>query len=468
MDGHRSLPEPEPEEPEASGPPTIELRINAIEAAVAAGLAPPPAPVPEPSPPSERDVTGAYELPAWTDPPTGQIPRVLLEDPDAFDINEPLLRKPTWRSQRDGWSDAEFDLSLLAAAEDEPVAAEIAGRVLPEEAPFGFAELDEPTPTPAGDVDDRGDEAAWTELFDASADRRRRHAAHRVRRSAPARRPPVDTRGSAPRNGLVATATGCALGLVAILCFLGGPAPADGLVAAFGAVAAGEFFAVLQRNGYRPATAVGLAAVLGCIIGGYLDGPVAIAVAVGLAFIATGAWFLRSAASEEPVVDAAVTLLVVCWVGVLGGFAALLLAPASHPHGHGIALVFGVAACTVGHDVGAYVVGSRLGRHKIAPRVSPGKSVEGLIGGTVVDFAVALGIVAHFHPLSLGTAAAIAVVVAVMAPLGDLIESAVKRDLGVKDMGRLLPAHGGVFDRVDAMLVVMPVAYLLFRIANVS
>ena len=110
----------------------------------------------------------------------------------------------------------------------------------------------------------------------------------------------------------------------------------------------------------------------------------------------------------------------------------------------------------------------RSASHRIAPRVSPGKTVEGVIGGTVLDLVVALTVVSRFHPFSIGTATVLGVIVAVFAPLGDLIESMVKRELGVKDMGSLLPAHGGVFDRVDAMLVAMPLAYLLFRIAHVA
>jgi phosphatidate cytidylyltransferase len=468
-----------------SGPPTIEFRIDAVEAAVAAGLV---APSPPPAqPPSEIPTTGGFELPDWADPPTGQIPRVLLDDPDAIDINEPIVRKPTWRA-RDEWHEDDFDLSHLAADEDEPE-TEIAGRIIPEESPFGFAELDEPTDTyPAVDAGEIADEEAWEALL-KPAESPRRRAAHRATRArrvarvaetepegvvpeAPAPRPrrqkEEKPKAPTPRNALVATATGLALGLVAVLCLLGGPAPADGLVAALGTVAAGEFFGVLQRSGYRPATIVGLIAVPACVVAAYIDGPSAIAVVVALAFVASGGWFLRKSASDEPLVDAAVTLFVVCWVGVLGGFAGLLLAPSIHPFGHGIGLIFGVIACTVGHDVGSYLVGSKLGKHKIAPRVSPGKTIEGLIGGTVFDIVVAVAVVSRCHPFSTWTALLLGVVVAVMAPLGDLIESAVKRDLGVKDMGSLLPAHGGVFDRVDAMLVVMPVAYLLFRIANVQ
>jgi phosphatidate cytidylyltransferase len=463
-----------------SGPPTIELRIDAVAAAVAAGLTTPAPDEPGRSEGSSEtpaaEATAGFELPDWSEPATGQIPRVLLEDPDALAQYEPLLRKPTWRAQREQWNEGDFDLSFLAAESDASTTHEIAGSVVPDATPFGFAELDEPT---AGSLsssgDDVADERAWEEVLTPVAAQHRRHAAHRARRAqrsgsdkVPAPAAPDGGRPSTARNALVATATGAALGLVALLCFLGGPAPTDGLVAVGSTFAAGEFFGALQRGGYRPATIIGILAVPASVLAAYNAGPSGIAVVVALTFIATGVWFLREGASREPIVDGAVTIFVVCWVGVLAGFASLLLAPASHPFGHGIALIFGVIACTVGHDIGSYAVGSKFGRRKIAPRISPGKTIEGLIGGTVVDLVVAGLIVARVHPLGLGIALGLGGVVAVVAPIGDLIESSVKRDLGVKDMGTVLPAHGGVFDRIDAMLVVMPVAYLLFRIGNVA
>jgi phosphatidate cytidylyltransferase len=117
----------------------------------------------------------------------------------------------------------------------------------------------------------------------------------------------------------------------------------------------------------------------------------------------------------------------------------------------------------VAHDVGSYAVGARLGRHRIAPGISPGKTSEGLIGGSVLTLVVAVAIVAHIHPYTLMSAILLGLVVLVFAPLGDLFESVAKRDLGIKDMGKILPAHGGIFDRIDAMLFVLPATYLLLR-----
>jgi phosphatidate cytidylyltransferase len=233
-------------------------------------------------------------------------------------------------------------------------------------------------------------------------------------------------------------------------------------------VAAGEAFHGLQRATYHPATIVGLLAVPSLVVGSYLFGPKATVVVLAGATVTTGLWFLRRRASDELVVDASATVFVIVWVGVLASFAGLLLSPSAHPHRHGVAFVAAALALAVAHDVGSYAVGSRFGRHLIAPRLSPSKTLEGLIGGTVVDLVVAAAIISRIHPLGMGVALGLGAFVAVFAPLGDLLESAVKRDLGLKDMGNLLPAHGGVLDRVDAMLFVLPAAWCLFRLANLT
>ena len=147
------------------------------------------------------------------------------------------------------------------------------------------------------------------------------------------------------------------------------------------------------------------------------------------------------------------------YIPFLGAFVVLML---DAPQGARRVLLF--ILLVVASDVGGYVAGVLLGRHPMAPRVSPKKTWEGLAGSLVL--AVAVGAVgAHF---GLGTDAWIGVVVAVgvvvAATLGDLTESMLKRDLGLKDMGSLLPGHGGVLDRLDSLVVAAPVAYILFLV----
>jgi phosphatidate cytidylyltransferase len=117
------------------------------------------------------------------------------------------------------------------------------------------------------------------------------------------------------------------------------------------------------------------------------------------------------------------------------------------------------------NDIGAYFVGRSFGRTSLAPVVSPSKTVEGLVGGLVLG-AVVAAVLAVFPPwadIGIARALVVAGVVGVLAPIGDLAESMVKRAVGVKDMGSVLPGHGGMLDRIDGFLFAVPAIYILFR-----
>ncbi len=157
-------------------------------------------------------------------------------------------------------------------------------------------------------------------------------------------------------------------------------------------------------------------------------------------------------------VNAAVTIFGFAYIGILAGFAGLLLV-----FPDGVGMVIGLVLCAVSYDIAGYFVGSRMGHRPLMPDVSPNKTVEGLIGGMVAS--VVMGFLIFVVGLTpwntLGHALLLGVVVAVFAPLGDLVESMLKRDLGLKDFGTLLPGHGGVLDRFDAMLFCLPAVYYL-------
>jgi phosphatidate cytidylyltransferase len=110
-------------------------------------------------------------------------------------------------------------------------------------------------------------------------------------------------------------------------------------------------------------------------------------------------------------------------------------------------------------DTGAFFVGRAFGTHKLAPTISPGKTVEGAAGGLLFALIVALGLGTRLLRLEPGLAGILGLMVGVLAPVGDLCESALKRELGVKDFGGLLPGHGGVLDRFDSLLFTAPVVY---------
>ena len=127
---------------------------------------------------------------------------------------------------------------------------------------------------------------------------------------------------------------------------------------------------------------------------------------------------------------------------------------------HGIFWVFLLAATTFNADTGAYFAGHLLGRHKLAPKVSPGKTVEGLIGGiagsVVAAFVVRAIFWREFRALDCWM---LGILVGLIGPLGDLSESLIKRSVGVKDSGQLIPGHGGLLDRLDALLFTAPLVY---------
>ncbi|KAA3638385.1 MAG: hypothetical protein DWP92_06255 [Armatimonadetes bacterium] len=128
-------------------------------------------------------------------------------------------------------------------------------------------------------------------------------------------------------------------------------------------------------------------------------------------------------------------------------------------------LILGVVLAVAGADVAAFFVGRSLGRTHFAPWVSPKKTVEGLVAGTLV--AMAIGAVLHyFEPFELTSGLAIGAVAAVFTPLGDLAMSAAKRALGLKDMGSVLPGHGGFLDRIDGLLFAIPAAWAVFVFAG--
>ncbi|WP_336322779.1 phosphatidate cytidylyltransferase [Streptomyces lavendofoliae] len=199
--------------------------------------------------------------------------------------------------------------------------------------------------------------------------------------------------------------------------------------------------------------AVGGAAM---VVAGYVRGPEGAWVAMALTALAVLVWRMTEP-PEGYLKDVTAGVFAAFYVPFLATFVALMLTADD-----GAWRVLTFLLLTVVSDTGAYAVGWRFGRHKLAPRISPGKTREGLLGA--VAFAMAAGALcmefaidggAWWQGLLLGLA------VAASATLGDLGESMIKRDLGIKDMGTLLPGHGGIMDRLDSLLPTAPVVWLL-------
>ncbi len=175
--------------------------------------------------------------------------------------------------------------------------------------------------------------------------------------------------------------------------------------------------------------------------------------------VLTGAFARAKAAMATSMTAAAFTLLGVLWIGGLGGcLAGLAVVPTPDPW----RLVL-LLAIVMGADVLAYFVGSAMGRHKLAPAISPGKTIEGAAGGVAGGILGALGVRALGLPgLPVEHAIALGALTAGLGMIGDLAESQLKRWAGVKDSGALFPGHGGMLDRLDSLLFGAPVLYHYF------
>jgi len=235
--------------------------------------------------------------------------------------------------------------------------------------------------------------------------------------------------------------------LVLWLVYLGGW-PMFGLAAVGALIALHELYWMTRT--LRPVVLAGYLGALAVLLGATLGG--AEWALAGFLSTLLFAFVIKGGLST---VSVSVTVLGVAWIG-LGLAHALLLRDIDE---HGVLAVYTVLLAVWAGDAAAYFVGRLIGRHKLAPTVSPGKSWEGLIAGTVATVAVTFVAVYEQDFLTISESLVLGVVIAIVAPLGDLFESALKRDADVKDSGRLLAGHGGVLDRIDALLFAWVAAY---------
>lgn len=228
-----------------------------------------------------------------------------------------------------------------------------------------------------------------------------------------------------------------------------------GLAVVAGMVALHELY-VMTRN-LRPVLLAGYAGTLATLIGAAWGPEWALAgffSTLPLAFLfkaASGA--LPSAASVS------VTVLGSAWIGLGLAFLVLLRELPEH----GFLTVLTVVLAVFASDTMAFAAGRVLGRHKMAPRTSPGKTWEGFVAGTIAAVLVPFFAFYGEDFLTVPESLALGALIAVAGPVGDLFESALKRDVGVKDSGRILLGHGGMLDRLDAFLFTGVAAYYLLK-----
>lgn len=216
-----------------------------------------------------------------------------------------------------------------------------------------------------------------------------------------------------------------------------------------------ELSRALRAGGAEPPLVPVLVGSVAMLALAWTRGEVGLVVAFLLTVLAVLLWRLGDG-PQGYLRDASTGVLVALYVPLLAGFAVLLLVPDD-----GATRVILFIATVVGNDVGGYAAGVLLGRHPMAPTVSPKKSWEGMAGSVLACVAVATPIVVLALDGPWWGGVLFGAALAVSATLGDLGESLIKRDLGIKDMGTLLPGHGGLMDRMDSLLPSAAVAWLL-------
>jgi phosphatidate cytidylyltransferase len=223
-----------------------------------------------------------------------------------------------------------------------------------------------------------------------------------------------------------------------------------------------EFWWLARKREMKPDIVVGFATAAALFIAFYFnDLPLIILILILFTMASLAAAMLKGAPFDKMIASVGATVLGVLYVVLLGGHLVALRTIADldvQPHASDLLSFFFLVI--MGSDTGAYYTGRTLGRHKLAPAISPGKTWEGAVGGLLASLLMAA--LAHFWffpELSLKAALPLAALMNVLGVIGDLTESALKRGAGAKDAAQILPGHGGLLDRLDSLLFNAPVIY---------
>lgn len=220
-----------------------------------------------------------------------------------------------------------------------------------------------------------------------------------------------------------------------------------------------ELLDACKQAGRRPSLVIGIAGGFALMAVAYAERFDLLGLVLGASLYLSFLWALRASRGPTPASDIAWTLLSIAWVGGGGAGAVAMLTLGEQP----TLLIAAFILITALDDIGGYFAGVRFGRHKMAPSISPAKSWEGFAGGLGLSLLGGLGFGWFLEDLTALEGLGLAAIAVLMAPIGDLVESMAKRELKIKDSGRLLPGHGGLLDRLDAIIFCAPPAFLYLR-----
>jgi len=262
----------------------------------------------------------------------------------------------------------------------------------------------------------------------------------------------------AGRDLRTAIAVGLSLGLVVIASLVFRKEAFLGVVTMAACIGVWEMREGLAQGKINVPLVPSIVGTITMITASFAGGGQALTVSFGLTCISVLLWRMLDGL-QDAIRDIAGGIFVAAYVPLLASFSSLMLAAPD-----GADRVFVLIIVTICSDIGGYAVGVVAGRHPMAPSVSPKKSWEGAAGSAVacVIGGVATVMLMLGGPWWVGAAVGLAVVVS--ATVGDLTESTIKRDLGIKDMGRILPGHGGFMDRMDSLLFSAPVVWALLTV----
>lgn len=367
------------------------------------------------------DEDGESALPHWTAPATGLVPKVISGDRDPAD-GWSEVSGPRWHGEGPQWAGDDLDAVF---ADEQGVGG-------PRRVTIDDDELPD-LPGAAG------------------SPQRVESAAARA-----AQRPMVEV--DSGRNIGQAIGVGVAFAVIAGGAFWLGKVTTIALITVVAALAAIELFGAMRKAGLHPATLLGIVASGALPLAAYHRADAGFTLVIALSVMSCALWYLSGADTQRPALNIGLTMLGITWIGGLAAFAAFIVQSLG-----GVEVLLAAVIITVASDTGAFAGGKALG-HTPFHSASPNKTWEGTIVGIIAS--VVAGLVVGILGISvfsdsLTDAVLLGLTVGVLAPIGDLTESLVKRDLGVKDMGTLLPGHGGLLDRVDGLLFVLPGTYYL-------
>ncbi len=383
-------------------------------------------------------------LPHWTDAPTGQVPIVVAREAAENDDPWSAIPAPAWREGEADWvaHEDQFDASILAGDDREDTAR-----------PWEFT-LPE-------------DVVADPEILE-EAPRPEPQRVQRTRRSVTSN--PLAGRAvrhGADRNVSRATLTGVLLAVAVGTVFFAGVVPVAAMVLVVLALASAEAYAGFRSVGAHPASVLGIVAVLTLGFSTYQKGLAAYGAVSVLLLVCGFIWYLN-AHSVDVLDGLGATMFVYGWIGLLGSYAILMISPGTYSSNHGIAYLYGAVLLTVANDSGALFAGRRFGKQPLNKALSPNKTRGGAIGGALLTLFVGVTILPLMSPWTRTHGLEVAAALSVVVPLGDLFESMVKRTLGVKDLGRILPGHGGLIDRIDGLLFALPTVFYLTHVLKLG